>query len=100
MPRARSTGAPDFQEVIRDVRRLGPLTEAYGEYLVRTRGYQLPSMAYSARRRRGTEILRELLYFGDVSENNVIQAVYEFHLNRVTTGERASITPNYEFRPR
>ena len=92
MPRVPATDAPDFQAVVRDVKRFGPLTQAYGEHLAQKMGMRMSNtdpMPYTTRRSRGSDFLRSLVFRGEATETDVARAVWKFHLDRSQAAEMA-----------
>lgn len=104
MPRAPHRQEPDFREVVADLRKRGPLTQAFGASWLEKKCFHrsasgLP-LPYNTRCQRGVQLIDDMLSRHEISEFEVAKAVYAFHADLATTSERAPVTPNYEYQTR
>ena len=96
-----TTPAPTFEQVQADVRRRGPLTQAYGEVQARKLGLRRPAgeqLPYSVRRSRGTDFIASSVASGRITEDDLVQAVMQFAQDRAQTASMADITPFYGYK--
>lgn len=101
MPRVQAkVEYPDFQKVVADVKRFGPLTEQYAETVAAQQGWRRPTgdrLDYNTRRDRGTQYLHGLIFRGEATETDVARAVWRFHLDRAQAAEMAHVTPYRDY---
>ena len=86
-----NTEPPDFHEIVRDLKQLGPLTQMFAESQVGTvRTAKGDPLRGRALRLRAIGMLHERISRGDISEVDVARAMARFFTDKAQAAEMAT----------